>query len=84
MSINITLRTLPEDILPIICDHYGDQRQLRALSSIVQLNHHISNYARTRLYHRIEFVDDRSSRALENANDLCRIYEDGDALDVDL
>lgn len=29
-------------------------------------------------------MDDRSSRALENANDLCRIYNDGDALDTDI
>ena len=84
MSITITLRTLPEDILPIICDHYADERQLRALSNIVHLNHHISNYARTRLYHRIEFVDDRSSRVLENSNDLCRMYEDGDTLDINI
>lgn len=78
------LQTLPENLLPIICDHYADKRQLRALSTVAQLNHRISNHARVHLYRQVDFADDRSSRNLGNANELCRVYEDGDLLDADI
>jgi len=77
-------RTLPEDLLPIICDHYAFTRQLRALATVSLLNHRISGYARTRLFKQFEFIDDRSSRVLEHADMLCAIYEDGELLDEDI
>jgi hypothetical protein len=84
MSLIIRIKTLPEDLLPIMCDHYGDERQLRALATVAQLNHRISNYARTRSYREIHFADDRSSRILENASELSSIYKNGDLLDTDI
>jgi hypothetical protein len=48
------------------------------------LNRRIAAYARTRLYRRFDFVDDRSSRVLGNANDLVEVYEDGKKLDEDI
>jgi hypothetical protein len=77
-------KTLPEDLLPIICDHYATNRQLRALATVSLVNHRISGYARTRLFKQFEFIDDRSSRVLEHANTLCAVYEDGELLDEDI
>lgn len=84
MSAMGTPRTLPEELISIVCDHYAARRQLASLAQLMRLNRRTSAYARAALYRQYDFIDDRTSRFLEGADTICDEYDGGESLDEDI